>query len=34
MKTISTYRARLLEKLGLDNNAQVIKYVVEHALIR
>jgi DNA-binding NarL/FixJ family response regulator len=32
VKTVSTYRTRLLEKLGLDNNSQVIKYAVEHGL--
>ena len=32
VKTISTYRARLLEKLDLANNAQVMKYTLEHAL--
>ncbi len=33
VKTISTYRTRLLEKLDLTNNAQVIKYVMEHGLL-
>lgn len=33
VKTVSTYRARLLEKLGLENNSQLIKYVVDHALV-
>ena len=28
-KTVSTYRARILEKTGMKNNAQVIRYVVE-----
>ena len=32
IKTISTYRARLLEKMGMDSNAQLIKYAVEHRL--
>ena len=32
VKTISTYRARLLEKLELDNNAQIMKYTLEHGL--
>lgn len=32
VKTISTYRARLLEKLDLANNAQLMKYVMEHKL--
>jgi len=34
VKTVSTYRARLLEKLNLENNSQAIKYVVEHGLVR
>lgn len=33
VKTISTYRARLLEKLDLQNNAQLMKYAMEHGLI-
>lgn len=32
VKTVSTYRARLLEKLGLENNSQLIRYVVDHGL--
>jgi len=32
VKTVSTYRTRLLEKLGLENNVQIIKYVVDHGL--
>lgn len=32
VKTISTYRARLLEKLDLGNNAQLMKYVLDHGL--
>ena len=30
VKTISTYRARMLEKMGLPNNAAVMKYAMEH----
>lgn len=33
VKTVSTYRARLLEKLSLENNAQVMEYVFRHKLI-
>ena len=29
-KTISTYRARVLEKLGLHSNADLVRYVIEH----
>lgn len=32
-KTISTYRSRLLEKMGMQNNAQLIRYVTEHKLL-
>ncbi len=33
IKTISTYRTRLLRKMGLDNNAELIRYVLEHNLL-
>jgi len=29
-KTVSTYRARVLEKLGLTRNAEVTRYVLKH----
>jgi len=32
-KTVSTFRARLLEKLGVKTNADVIRYALEHHLI-
>jgi two-component system, NarL family, invasion response regulator UvrY len=32
IKTVSTYRSRLLEKMGMDSNAQLIKYAVQHQL--
>ncbi len=32
VKTVSTYRARLLEKLGLQNNADLIRYVIQNRL--
>lgn len=32
-KTVSTYRARLFDKLGLDNIADVVRYALEHQLI-
>jgi DNA-binding NarL/FixJ family response regulator len=32
-KTISTYRARILEKMRMQNNAQLIRYVAEHKLL-
>ncbi|GAB1482064.1 response regulator transcription factor [Treponema sp.] len=33
VKTVSTYRARLLEKLALENNAQIVEYVFRNKLI-
>jgi DNA-binding NarL/FixJ family response regulator len=33
-KTISTYRARLLEKMGFSSNADLVRYVAEHDLMR
>jgi len=32
-KTISTYRSRILEKMGMGSNADVIRYVIEHNLV-
>jgi DNA-binding NarL/FixJ family response regulator len=32
-KTVSTYRARILEKLNMQNNAQLVRYVIEHKLL-
>lgn len=33
VKTISTYRTRLLRKMGMHNNAELIRYVLEHGLV-
>lgn len=33
VKTISTYRARVLEKLSLSNTAEIIRYAFEHKLV-
>lgn len=33
-KTISTYRSRLLEKMDLASNADLVRYVVEHDLMK
>ncbi len=33
-KTVSTYRARLLEKMGLGTNADLVRYVVENGLMK
>jgi len=32
VKTVSTYRTRILEKLDLKNTAEIIRYVFEHGL--
>ena len=32
VKTISTYRRRILDKMGLKNNAELTRYAVEHGL--
>jgi DNA-binding NarL/FixJ family response regulator len=32
VKTVSTYRARILEKTGLRNNAAIVRYAVDHGL--
>jgi two-component system, NarL family, invasion response regulator UvrY len=33
VKTISTYRARLLEKMNLKNNAELTHYAIQHGLV-
>jgi two-component system, NarL family, invasion response regulator UvrY len=32
-KTVSTYRSRLIEKMGLRTNADLVRYVVDHGLL-
>ncbi|MBL38008.1 MAG: DNA-binding response regulator [Xanthomonadales bacterium] len=32
VKTVSTYRARILEKMGMENNAQLMRYAMENGL--
>jgi len=32
VKTVSTYRSRILVKMGLRTNAQLIRYAIEHSL--
>ena len=32
-KTVSTYRTRVLEKLSLKTNAEIVRYALEHSLI-
>ena len=31
--TVTTYRSRILEKMGLDSNAELTRYALEHGLI-
>ncbi|MGA8808530.1 MAG: response regulator transcription factor [Thermoanaerobaculia bacterium] len=33
VKTVATHRARLLAKMGLKNNAEVVGYAIEHDLL-
>jgi two-component system invasion response regulator UvrY len=33
VKTISTYRARILEKMGMKNNSQLIYYAIQNRLL-
>jgi len=32
VKSVGTYRARILEKMGMGTNADLIRYVVENKL--
>lgn len=32
-KTVSTYRLRVLKKLGLENTAELVRYAVQHGLV-
>jgi hypothetical protein len=34
IKTVSTYHSRVLQKLKLDNDAQLIRYAIEQGIIR
>lgn len=34
VKTITTYKSRLLEKMGMKSNAELIRYAIEHKLIK
>jgi DNA-binding CsgD family transcriptional regulator len=33
VKTISTYRARMLEKLALNSSAEIIQYAIQNHLV-
>jgi DNA-binding CsgD family transcriptional regulator len=32
-KTVSTYRARILAKLGVSNSAEIVRYALQHGLV-
>ncbi len=32
-KTVTTYRGRILQKLGLHGNAELVRYALEHGLL-
>jgi DNA-binding NarL/FixJ family response regulator len=32
-KTVSTHKARLMQKMKMDNNAELVRYAVDHGLI-
>ena len=34
VKTVTTYKARMLEKMQMKSNAEVIRYAIEHHLIK
>jgi len=31
-KTVSTYKRRVLDKLGLESTADLVRYVIDHKL--
>ena len=33
VKTVSTHKARLMEKMGIANQAELIRYAIRHRLI-
>ena len=33
IKTVSTYRSRILEKMNMENNAQLMHYAIKHGLV-
>ncbi len=34
VKTVSTYRTRILEKMGMNSNAQLMRYALRHGLVQ
>lgn len=33
VKTVSTYRTRIMEKMGMSNNTQLVHYAIKHSLL-
>lgn len=33
VKTVSTYRTRIMEKMGMANNTQLVRYAIKHSLL-
>ena len=33
VRTVSTYRTRILEKMGMKNNAELMRYAIQHQLV-
>jgi len=33
VKTVSTYRSRILKKMRMKNNVQLVRYAIQHRLI-
>jgi len=33
IKTVSTYRTRILDKMEMSSNAEIIKYLIENSLL-
>jgi len=33
VKTVSTYKTRIMEKLGVNNNAELIQYAIRHGIL-
>jgi DNA-binding NarL/FixJ family response regulator len=34
VKTVSTHKTHVLEKLGLDNAADLVRYAIQHGLVQ
>ena len=33
VKTVSTHKARLMQKMGMETNAELIRYAIRHRLV-